>query len=86
MAFHDYAAAHELERIAKLCAFNISGAYARKRINQHATRYFFEDGSLLQINHTTSRGDAWHISWRGKPDDRHLGPVIGLPLRINAAA
>ena len=37
----------EYERVRKLSAFHVQGAIERKRLNQHATRYCFPDGSLL---------------------------------------
>lgn len=48
----------ELDRICGLVAFNVSGAYAREKINQHATRYLFNDGSKLIIKHTLRIGNA----------------------------
>lgn len=39
----------EYLRIRDLIAFNVSGQYAKRKLNQHATDYYFSDGSLLQI-------------------------------------
>ena len=78
----DYAAARELDRVASLSAFSVTGA-TRRKLNQHSTLYTFADGSTMQIDATASRGSAWHPDWRGTPADIHLGPVQNLPLRIN---
>lgn len=79
----DYQASRELARIAPLAAFNVAGATKRQRLNQHATRYTFADGSCLLVRATASRGDAWHPEWKGTPSDIALGPLQGTPLRIN---
>ena len=79
----DYQAARELERVRTLPAFNVQGATRRERVNQHATRYLFGDGSVMQIRTTAGRGDAWHPDWTGSESDVHLGPVQGVPVRVN---
>lgn len=51
-------AQQEYNRIKTLSAFNISAgrfSACRKIINQHASKYYFDDGSILQINATTSK-------------------------------
>ena len=79
----DYAAARELERIAPLSAFNVNGYTKRRRLNQHATRYEFADRSAMVLYLSRRRADAWHYDWKGKADDIHLGPIKGVPIRVN---
>lgn len=79
----DYQAAHELERIRGLVAFNVQGAKERRRVNQFATWYSFPDGSKLMIYPHRSAADCWHPGWCGTKDDSRLGPMQGVPLRIN---
>lgn len=39
----------ELNRVRTLFAFNIRNPIKKRRINQYATRYDFQDGSYLQV-------------------------------------
>ena len=80
----NYQAARELERVRNLSAFNVQGATRWERVNQHATRYAFADGSIMQIRTTAGRGDAWHPEWTGCQSDVQLGPVQGVPIAVNA--
>ena len=50
----------ELHRIKDLSAFNVQNA-RKAKINQHLTRYFFPDGSFLDILPTTSQGVAYDV-------------------------
>ena len=77
-----YQAAQELEAIRNCVAFTVTGA-KRRRINQHASLYTFADGSRLRIRTTASRADAWHPAWTGRASDVHLGPVVGVAIRVN---
>lgn len=78
-----YEAATVLGEIADKVAFNIGTATKRQKLNQHSTLYTFSDGSMLQINATKSRADAWFPGWQGTADDMHLRPIKGFALRIN---
>lgn len=49
-------ATKELNRIAELDAFNVLGYINKRKLNQFATRYTFDDGSKLLINHYTATG------------------------------
>ena len=40
----------ELQRVRKLSAFNIIGAARARKLNQHAKRYAFGDGSSLDFH------------------------------------
>ena len=80
----NYQAARELERVCNLSAFNVQGATRRERVNQHATRYTFADGSMMQIQTTAGRGVAWHPAWTESKSDVHLGPVQGVLVQVNA--
>ena len=40
----------ELQRVRKLSAFNIIGAARARKLNQHAKRYTFADGSSLTFH------------------------------------
>ncbi len=48
----------ELERIKELSAFNVSGNYAKKKMNQYCTHYYFNDGSTLIIKHSLGIGEV----------------------------
>lgn len=50
----------ELHRVKSLSAFNVPNA-KRVKINQHLTRYSFDDGSRLDILATTSQGVAYNF-------------------------
>lgn len=75
----DYQAAHELNRISRLSAFNIQGATRTRRVNQHETLIDFPDGSRLQLRHTAGRLSCWHPAWTGSAADSALGPIEGVP-------
>jgi len=51
-------ALNELNRIKDKSAFNISGNYSKKKVNQYMTHYYFNDGSTLKIKHTLRIGEA----------------------------
>jgi|DEB0MinimDraft_6_1074348.scaffolds.fasta_scaffold00040_5 hypothetical protein len=40
---------NELNRIKNKHAFNITGNYHKKKVNQYLVKYFFNDGSILFI-------------------------------------
>tara|TARA_R110000823_G_scaffold241207_1_gene365959 strand:- start:969 stop:1199 length:231 start_codon:yes stop_codon:yes gene_type:complete len=46
----------ELDRIATLSAFNINGYIKKRKVNQHAEYYYFEDSSILVILITRKAG------------------------------
>lgn len=48
----------ELDRIRDKTAFCVSGNYAKKKINQHCTHYYFNDGSKLIIKHSLGIGEV----------------------------
>ena len=79
----NYQAANKLREIARAVAFNIPEA-SRRKLNGHTALYTFPDGSRLLIKSATSRADCWHPAWKGTAADIHLGPMQGVPLRINA--
>lgn len=54
----DNKALRELERIKGLSAFNVQGCYAKKKMNQYCTHYYFNDGSRLIIKHVLGIGEA----------------------------
>ena len=63
----NYKAYFEAVRTQNKSAFNIQGAYSRKKLNQHCTEYLFDDGSTLQI--LAGRSKAWLTSCLG-PDTK----------------
>ena len=63
----------ELLRVRRSPAFNIRGAASRKRLNQYAVRYTFNDGSILLIFPRTSRATAKSAT----------GEATTYPLSIN---
>ena len=65
-------ALNELNRIKDKPAFNISGNYAKEKINQYATKYLFNDGSTLIVKHALGLGEV-----------RYQCQKIVLPLIIN---
>jgi hypothetical protein len=48
----------ELRRVCNLSAFNVQGARAKRKVNQHLTEYYFDDGSTLKIRPLKSWGEA----------------------------
>lgn len=78
-----YQAARALDKVRLLSAFAIPEA-SRRKLNGTTTLYTFPDGSYLKIYAHSSRADCWHPAWKGTADDIHLGPMKGVPLRINA--
>ena len=64
----------EYQRIKPLAAFNVVGATARRRLNQHAKEYRFSDGSTLKI-YRKGRACAF--------DSNGFGIVVGT-IRANA--
>jgi hypothetical protein len=50
----------EAKRIKTLSAFNIEGKAGKRKLNQHATAYYFDDGSLLIISDTSRRIDVYN--------------------------
>lgn len=68
----------ELKRISALGAFNVQGWYARKKINQYVTAYYFNDASMLKTNHYKVRGDAYNSGFKGQ-----WTVAEQMPLKIN---
>jgi hypothetical protein len=83
MSNHNYKAANEAIRIMNLNAFNIIGAIKKRRWNQHAITYYFDDESQLTLYLSQKRSSASSNRWQGKSRDTHLRPCVGLPIKVN---